>query len=267
MNKSKAREILGVSANANEDEIKKAYRKLAMKHHPDRNQGSKESEEKFKEAKEAYDVLTGEVTERHDEGFGFGTNSTFRMVQRAGIVVTLEELINGTTRKFDTPDGEITIEVGPKDYPGKVIKTLEINRGNQTLVLEVFLDVAPHPKWQVQWPHVDMWTGRVGFTDRTGVAVTHEEVDMLTLLTGGFIEVTDIYGKKLQVRIPAGMANGGRLKLGNRGLQIHPGSSRLNDAYIVIEAKTKKLEEYSVDELKKIRDEIEAHIQTRSSST
>lgn len=267
MNKSKAREILGVTREADEDEIKKAYRKLAMKHHPDRNQGSKEAEEKFKEAKEAYDVLTGEVAEQHDSpGFG-GMNAAFRMVQRTGIVVTLEELINGTTRTFETPDGEITIEVGPKDYPGKIVKTFEINRGNQTLVLEVFLDVAPHPKWQVQWPQVDMWSGRVGFTDRTGVAVTREEVDMLTLLTGGFIEVTDIYGKKLQVRIPAGMANGGRLKLGGRGLQIHPSSSRLNDAYIVIEAKTKKLEEYSVDELKKIRDEIEAHIQTRSTGT
>ncbi|MBX9633027.1 MAG: molecular chaperone DnaJ [Burkholderiales bacterium] len=51
-------ETLGVNRDATDDEIKKAYRKLAMKYHPDRNPDSKDSEEKFKEAKEAYEVLS-----------------------------------------------------------------------------------------------------------------------------------------------------------------------------------------------------------------
>ncbi len=51
-------EILGVSRNATEVEIKKAYRKIALKYHPDRNPGDKHAEEKFKEAAEAYDVLS-----------------------------------------------------------------------------------------------------------------------------------------------------------------------------------------------------------------
>jgi molecular chaperone DnaJ len=53
-------EVLGVNRDASEDDIKKAYRKLAMKHHPDRNQGedAKVSEEKFKEVKEAYEILS-----------------------------------------------------------------------------------------------------------------------------------------------------------------------------------------------------------------
>jgi len=50
--------VLGVSREASEDDIKKAYRRLAMKHHPDRNPEDKGSEDKFKEAKEAYEVLT-----------------------------------------------------------------------------------------------------------------------------------------------------------------------------------------------------------------
>jgi molecular chaperone DnaJ len=51
-------EVLGLAKNASEEEIKKAYRKLAMKHHPDRNPGDKSAEDKFKEAKEAYEMLS-----------------------------------------------------------------------------------------------------------------------------------------------------------------------------------------------------------------
>ncbi|MGA1301352.1 MAG: DnaJ domain-containing protein, partial [Burkholderiaceae bacterium] len=51
-------EVLGVAKNASDEEIKKAYRKLAMKHHPDRNPGDKTAEEKFKEAKEAYEMIS-----------------------------------------------------------------------------------------------------------------------------------------------------------------------------------------------------------------
>ncbi len=58
MSKRDYYEVLGVNRDAGDDEIKKAYRKLAMKHHPDRNPDSKDAEEKFKEAKEAYEMLS-----------------------------------------------------------------------------------------------------------------------------------------------------------------------------------------------------------------
>ena len=57
-NKRDYYEVLGVGKSADADEIKKAYRKLALKYHPDRNPGDKEAEEKFKEAAEAYEVLS-----------------------------------------------------------------------------------------------------------------------------------------------------------------------------------------------------------------
>src|SRR5512133_2221778 len=52
--------VLGVPRTATDDEIKKAYRKLAMTYHPDHNNGAKEAEERFKEITEAYDVLRDE---------------------------------------------------------------------------------------------------------------------------------------------------------------------------------------------------------------
>ena len=51
-------EVLGVNKNATENEIKRAYRKVAKKYHPDMNPGDKNAEEKFKEASEAYEVLS-----------------------------------------------------------------------------------------------------------------------------------------------------------------------------------------------------------------
>ena len=64
-------EVLGVGKNATEDEIKKAYRKIAIKYHPDRNPGDKTADEKFKEAAEAYDVLHDPQKRKQYDQFGF----------------------------------------------------------------------------------------------------------------------------------------------------------------------------------------------------
>ncbi len=63
-------EVLGVGRNASADELKKAYRKLALQYHPDRNPGDKEAEEKFKEAAEAYDVLSNPDKKAKYDQFG-----------------------------------------------------------------------------------------------------------------------------------------------------------------------------------------------------
>lgn len=65
-------EVLGVDKNATADEIKKAYRKKAIQFHPDKNPGNKEAEENFKEAAEAYDVLSNPQKRQRYDQFGFG---------------------------------------------------------------------------------------------------------------------------------------------------------------------------------------------------
>ena len=73
-------EILGVSKNASDDEIKKAYRKLAFKYHPDKNPGDKEAEAKFKEATEANEVLSDKQKRARYDQFGHagvGGNSNY----------------------------------------------------------------------------------------------------------------------------------------------------------------------------------------------
>ena len=98
--------MLGVSKSASESEIKKAYRKMAIKYHPDKNPGNKEAEEKFKEAAEAYDVLSNpEKKQRYDQfghagmgnrgGFGGGGGMNMEDIfSQFGMIAAEEAIIH-----------------------------------------------------------------------------------------------------------------------------------------------------------------------------
>ena len=70
MSKRDCYDVLGIPRGASKDDIKKAYRKLALKYHPDKNKGDKTSEEKFKEASEAYHILSDDKRKANYDQFG-----------------------------------------------------------------------------------------------------------------------------------------------------------------------------------------------------
>lgn len=87
-------EILGVSRSASAEEIKKAYRKVAMKYHPDRNPGNKEAEEKFKEAAEAYEVLSNPDKRARYDRFGPDAFEPGRGAGGYGGSMNMEDIFN-----------------------------------------------------------------------------------------------------------------------------------------------------------------------------
>lgn len=103
MSKRDYYEILGVDKNAGEAELKKAYRKLAMKYHPDRNKGDGDAEKKFKEASEAYEVLRDpQKRQRYDQfghaginGGGFGGGSDFGNADFEDIFSRFSDIFGG----------------------------------------------------------------------------------------------------------------------------------------------------------------------------
>ena len=111
-------EVLGVDRGASADEIKKAYRKAALKYHPDKNPGDKEAEEKFKEAAEAYDVLSNPDKKARYDQFGHeGMNAgAGGFLQRHGpiecqsfkTVPKADQTISAADQGFaDGPDGGV----------------------------------------------------------------------------------------------------------------------------------------------------------------
>jgi molecular chaperone DnaJ len=145
-------EILGVDRAAGDDQIKSAYRKLAMKHHPDRNPGSKESEDRFKEATEAYEVLKDADKRRmYDQyghaglgqgggyggfgaGEGFDISDALRAFMRdfgGGGGSIFDEFFGGSANRRRANRGEdlrVRIALTLEEIASGTEKTLKVNR-------------------------------------------------------------------------------------------------------------------------------------------
>ncbi len=230
-------EMLGVDKNAPSNEIKKAYRTLAIKYHPDRNLGNKAAEEKFKDINEAYEVLSDQTRRvQYDDllkpksFFGRGSNNNrsgarparprpatvvtddFRpgrtkrqreIPQRrdieAKLTLGLDEAYRGGKRKIRLEDGRsLEVDMPPGMFNGQRIRLK--GQGIQEGDLYLKITVARHPFFEIQGNNI-----------YCQIPVTPTEA-----ILGSAIEVPTIDGL-VKVTVPNGVRSGQRLRLANKG--------------------------------------------------
>ncbi len=195
-------EILGVSKNASDDEIKKAYRKLAVKYHPDKNPGDKEAEAKFKEINEAHDVLADKQKRARYDQFG-----------HAGVGGAGGNPFSGGGNPFGSG--------GAFNFNGQTFNFDFGGGGFDDILGSIFGFGGPR-------------RARRGADYQTSVTVTFEEA-----IFGTSKKVT-AEGKEIKVKIPAGIDDGMSIRLRGKGGPAPEGATEPGDLYIRVRVKPHK---------------------------
>ena len=252
MNSNEARKILGVDENSSPEEIKKAYRSLAMKHHPDRDGGD---EKEFKQLQEALSVL--ETGESHTAQFG-GNNSgdpfafhraAMEQMMRAqqeqmrtrGVLIdiTLEQAYKGGTHQINLqgiPGSPFTIDIPAGVHPDECLKTIDTGG----LILKIFA-IAKSDGVKIDWGESD--------PSSRGNMTQELHVSPFKMILGGFQEVVTIEGKTVEVRIPAGLEANTLLKVKDRGYWKNQSCQHRGNLLLRVIPKIQKLEDIPKKEL------------------
>ena len=209
-------QVLGVERNADADAIKRSFRTLARKYHPDVNPDNKEAEARFKEISEAYEVLSDPDKRRRYEQFGQYWNQAGGSSGGApgmdvdfGRYGNFDDFINDLLGRFGGPGGGSGFQGGGfpgGGFPGGGFPGGGFPRGGQAGRAPVNLDAEA--------------TVSVSFSE-----AFH-----------GSERTLSVNNERVQVRIPSGVKNGSRLRLKGKG-NLQPGTGRRGDLYLNLAVK------------------------------
>ena len=205
--------ILGVGKNATGEEIKKAYRKLAVKYHPDKNQGNKQAEEKFKEANEAYEVLSDPGKRKKYDRYGENWNK-------------VDESKHGGGRRHQQSSSagqEYQFEVDPSDFFGQ--------GGDYSDMFEGFFRQAGSSPGN-----------RAGNTRFGGQDVNAEMSISLEEAYHGGARIFEWQNEKIRIQLKPGAYHGLKIKLAGKG-SAGKNSGKAGDLYITIKISSHPLYE------------------------
>jgi len=233
-------QILGVSRNASEKEIKQAYRRLARKHHPDLNPGDKSAEAKFKEINAAYEVLSNPEKRKKYDQFGEQWEYAEQFAKSGG-----QERV-----RWDFGRGGTTFEYGDLSDFGGIFSSLfgDSGKGSRMRgprrgqdiesIIEINLEEAHHGSTRVIQLQTEEPCTACGGTGRVG-----NRVCTMCNGSGG-----KIIPKRLEVKIPAGVRDGSRIRIAGEGVSGRAGGKK-GDLYLVAKVLPHKLFERKGDDL------------------
>ncbi|MGQ9864073.1 MAG: DnaJ domain-containing protein [Bacteroidia bacterium] len=266
--------VLGVPKTASQEEIKKAYRRLARKYHPDLNPGNKAAEEKFKEIQEAYEVLSNPQTrQKYDQlgqnwkqyenlnwqnfqdlfgqgqpgGWG-GFSDFFRMFfgddlgrsmspYEVHMPLTLEEAYKGATKSLQLGNRLIPVTIPAGVGNGRLRLKGQAPDGRDIVLT---LEILPHPTFTREGKDLKMKLN----------------VPLYTLVLGGTVEIRHVDGSTLRVRIPPETPDGHKLLLRGKGMPAYktgtPGDL-LVEVHAHLPQTLSKREKELFEELRKLR--------------
>ncbi|MDJ0570352.1 MAG: J domain-containing protein [Pleurocapsa sp. MO_192.B19] len=220
-------QILGVSKNASQEEIKKAYRKLARKYHPDLNSGDKEAEQRFKEVNEAQEVLSDpEKRAKYDQYGQYWQQAATGTPPGTGVGVDFgqyggfEDFINELLGRF----GGVSRDMGDR-------QTYTYRTGSPG-----------------EFSDFESAFGSGGFSN---IPVSDTEAAMTLTFSEAFhgtLKHLQLNSETIKVRIPPGAKPGSRIRLKGKG-QINPYSQQRGDLYLNISLQPHHLFQFQGDNI------------------
>ena len=240
-----AYEILEVESGASDDEIKKAYRKLALKYHPDRNKDA-DAENKFKEVSEAYSILGDPQKKAQLDAFMHMNNAGDRRYQRGNVdpifdhffrnrgfsgngfedifgspgwrdqapprrsahvdfTLTLEEAYSGVKKTFSVDNEPIDIHIPPGIKSGETLHA----RVDRTLEVTIRVKIATHKT----------------FSRKGEDLHARLDVPLLMAIEGGELAVPSIGGELIKLKIPPSLNSHAKLRIRGGGMKLSSGNS------------------------------------------